>query len=80
MKIIYQSKSKATYDSADLASCDDAIHSDFQMFTETGESHARMLRYAFPCGVLLPNQWHSLTSFACPRRAASILACMAQLA
>ena len=37
MKIIYQSKSKATYDSADLALCDDAIHSDFQMFTETGE-------------------------------------------
>ena len=37
MKTRYQSKSGAIYDSADLALCDDAIHSDFQMFTETGE-------------------------------------------
>lgn len=37
MKVTYQSKSGEIYDSADLALCDDAMHSDFQMFTETGE-------------------------------------------
>ena len=37
MKAVFQSKSGVTYDSADLALCDDAMHSDFQMFTETGE-------------------------------------------
>lgn len=37
MKVVFKSKSGANYDSADLALCDDAMHSDFQMFTETGE-------------------------------------------
>ena len=37
MKAVFKSKSGMTYDSADLALCDDALHSDFQMFTETGE-------------------------------------------
>lgn len=37
MKVTYQSKSGEIYDSANLALCDDAMHSDFQMFTETGE-------------------------------------------
>lgn len=37
MKVTYQSKSGTNYDSAELALCDDAMHSDFQMFTETGE-------------------------------------------
>lgn len=37
MKAIFKSKSGVIYDSADLALYDDAMHSDFQMFTKTGE-------------------------------------------
>ena len=37
MKAVFKSKSGETYDLADLALCDDALRSDFQMFTENGE-------------------------------------------
>lgn len=37
MKAVFKSKSGNVYDNADLALYDDAKHSDFQMFTETGE-------------------------------------------
>lgn len=37
MKAVFKSKSGNVYDNVDLALCDDAMHADFQMFTETGE-------------------------------------------
>ena len=37
MKATFKSNNGTIYDYADLALCDDAMHSDFQMFTETGE-------------------------------------------
>lgn len=37
MKAVFKSKSGNVYDNVDLALYDDAKHSKFQMFTETGE-------------------------------------------
>lgn len=37
MTAVFKANNGNIYDCADLALCDDAMHSDFQMFTETGE-------------------------------------------
>ena len=37
MTAVFRAKSGNIYTEADLALCDDAMHADFQMFTETGE-------------------------------------------
>lgn len=37
MKAIFKSNNGTIYDNVDLALCDDAMHADFQMFTQCGE-------------------------------------------
>lgn len=38
MKATFKSNNGTIYDNADLALCDDAMHADFQMFTQCGEA------------------------------------------